>query len=277
MFCHRVRYSVQQDITGPKGLEGYKGVKEKTMKRVIASLTLLMVTLVATQATADMVYTFQNAPAGYTGTEDTLIIATSPDVNSGTLGTIVLSTTANRRTMIQFDLSSFTAPVGETLSSATIRLNCSYAGSSDSDVSVYEVYRSWTEGIAGDTTGPTWNEYEKNGDYLWGTAGCDNTTSDRSGTAESITTTLAGVTGWHEFSLTTDLVNGWIGNTIDNNGVILVGGNPVNPEQRTYYSSESGTLSLRPELVLTYTPEPATMVLLGLGGVGLLVRRRRRA
>lgn len=65
----------------------------------------------------------------------------------------------------------------------------------------------------------------------------------------------------------TDIVNGWISG--DNFGLVLATPGGLMPR---LHSSET-TTGMAP--MITNVPEPATMVLLGIGGIGAMLRRRR--
>ncbi len=85
--------------------------------------------------------------------------------------------------------------------------------------------------------------------------------------------------GYITFDLTTMVENWTEGDTPDtNNGFRITG--VVSNRLATYCTSEYGTteaeMLLQPKLTVTYTPEPATMGLLGLGFAGMAVLRRRR-
>jgi len=71
----------------------------------------------------------------------------------------------------------------------------------------------------------------------------------------------------------TGLVAQWYSGALDDNqGMVLFG--DTSQTAGLYWSSEHPTQELRPQLVIDYTPEPATMSLLALGGLALIRRRR---
>lgn len=76
----------------------------------------------------------------------------------------------------------------------------------------------------------------------------------------------------------TPAVEGWLDGSLANNGLLIVpkfgnGGN----NWTVYQFGAAGDGDIAPKLEITYTPEPATMGLLSLGGLVLLRRRNRKA
>ena len=99
----------------------------------------------------------------------------------GAVEHLFYGTGANRRALIKFDLSAL--PATAVVSSATMKLYAPLPLPTG-PVSAYRVKRNWDEKS-------TWNT-------PWATAGCENTTSDRSATPIASTTVA---TGWNTFNL----------------------------------------------------------------------------
>jgi hypothetical protein len=125
------------------------------------------------------------------------------------------------------------------------------------DHSLYEVLDPWTEppfSPTGEVTG-VWDPFP-----------------EVNPTPVDTVSATAGQPGWLVWDVTS-LVSSWTNGPNANNGVMIAteGGAIL------FWASEyQGAPTLRPYLKITYTPEPATLSLLALGGLAILRRRRKR-
>lgn len=151
---------------------------------------------------------------------------------------------ATYRSLIKFDLSSI--PSGAQVSAATLSIWVFEDVSSNArTLRAYRVKRNWVE------TEATWNVYSTGNS--WGTAGCDNTTSDRDATDMGSASVGAAVSVGTEIqiSLTTAEMNKFFDGTYTNYGWLL----KVDTEADDCYlydSSGSLTAGERPKLVIEY-------------------------
>ena len=151
--------------------------------------------------------------------------------------------------MMKFDVSSL---AGLTVQSATLYLNTAQAGGNasnpDMDVSLTPLGGSWDKNTV------TWNTY-----------GIGNFGSAMDSV---LLNTTDWASGWVKLTVTPSLVQGWI-DTPSADGFQGLGLVPVwegaNVEFRAFEQV----------LVVNATPEPATMGLLCVGGLGMLLRRRK--
>ena len=182
------------------------------------------------------------------------------------------------RILVKWDLSSI--PAGQTITSAQVRM-ASFASSfgNTTDVvtlSFHKLTQAWTQGAS-------WDGY---GTGYWATAGGDyNATA--SGSLASDFQAPSGdartdftITG---AGLATD-VQGWYDGAA-NDGWIVINSDEATPAVRKYVPMLAWvgqTWQPWPEgvtgemyLDLEYIPEPATLAVLGLGGLLMLIRRRQ--
>ncbi len=163
------------------------------------------------------------------------------------------------RTLIKFDLTEI--PSNATIVSADIMLYCSNVNGSGS-YSLYKMRRHWDEGDfycgkgvpstygecdSTDITGGCCWEYYS-GTNAWGTAGADNTTTDRYSTAEtSVTVSSTGWKTWDVISAIQDIVDG----TTENYGFIIIGPSS-GMNNASFKSSECAEFELKPKLEIEW-------------------------
>lgn len=158
--------------------------------------------------------------------------------------------------------------------------------------SAYVVYRPWAEGTGNNTlvllgqNQMTWNKYggdESVDDFPWGTAGCQNTTSDRRAAAFAFDTAYSSAAAGDSMEYwlrDTAVLNDW-----RNGGATYAGGikiNQLSSGQVVMGSSENGTAGRRPKVVVYSHSVDGTNQRIANGILGTrisngLVSRRLRA
>jgi len=201
-----------------------------------------------------------------------------------------------RRMLLRFNLSSL---AGQTVTGASLQLTkASHTGTiTNGNINIYQIFGSnagWIEGtdtdlnVGVDTGRSTWTG-AVHGSVNWvnsggtgnfpglGNAGDAYAASPLASflvnSSEANNTTIKTI----NFANTT-FVQNWIDNPSQNAGMILIATNFTDTWRP--YNSEATTAAFQPILFVTLAdpaPEPGTCVLLGLGLVGLSLRRRRVA
>jgi len=241
-------------------------------------------------------------PVTLTGAEGTVVSdfsgAACRDTNFSGEGYVVLGTRGGNyyrhgRAFLQFDISSVQAMFGASTQvvSATLRLNMQHEGALGYDGDcTYGVYRMLDDWEPLETT---WNNRLTDPNVPWvGQQSCPwiggpwNTGDEVALMPTDETVITMGTDRWYtayeEWDVTADL-NAWLSGAAVNNGWFLrdqawdwadEGEDPIDWTPLTAWSSlYAGKADA--QLVLEVIPEPATLVLLGLGGLSLLNRRKK--
>jgi hypothetical protein len=206
-----------------------------------------------------MTTTFQHGVAGYSGTKDTYIEPLNPNLSHATDVTNISDTDPMSQGLIRFSdvfgSGAGQVPLGATITSATLSLYTT--NTSATPTALPRMLVDWD-----DTA--TWNS-------LSGGITADGTEAALLAAA-TITPRTA---GWMDINVRADL-QAWAGDPGSNRGWALL---PHYTDGWQWNSSEGADPSLRPVLSVTYEiPEPSTLLLLGMGAIGLLAyawRRRR--
>lgn len=191
---------------------------------------------------------------GVSDIQDTDIDVTNPTTNTGGGTTLSAGESiapfdgVRKRILIKFSLTGI--PPSSVINSAILSLfiDSNLAGNTR-DINIYRLLRAWTEG------GATWNKYDGTND--WGTAGAENTTSDREvANIGSASVSVSPATD-AEIQITitaAKLQEMLVGGIFVNNGFLLQMTTEVD-DYHTYRSSEYAVdTSKIPKLVVDYTP-----------------------
>ncbi|MCD4825592.1 MAG: DNRLRE domain-containing protein [Phycisphaerae bacterium] len=259
------------------------------MKNVLLALVMVALLVGAQTAVADTV-SFQqgvvndfSGGSAYTGTEDNYTYSPTASQNHGGNQTICVRIAdaaqgGMRTTLLRFDLTSL---AGKTITSAKLKLRAYTTTHTATDISLHAIVaanKDWVEGTtaSGTQAGSSCWSHAQYSTSAWagGSNGCGVVGTDCGTAIDTVPTAPASgaVDEWDITDATTiALMNTWITSHDDNAGFVL----KCATGWAAYRSSEYGTVSARPELEITYTPEPATMTLLLLG-LPLALRRRRK-
>jgi len=261
------------------------------MKR--ASLTIVSIVAVllvsAMSAGAAVVTLVDTKDTGIASTQG----GTSQSGMYGFMNADNFSGNGERRMLMQFDLSAI--PAGATINSAILRIGRA-AATDDTNGKAFSIYRvtsSWVEGWGSSNGSPidsyapagaTWTYRDLATLTPWGTLGGDK---------DMRTQIVCGVnnldpTGAFKYGFYADIAaiaQTWVSGA--NNG-LLIASDETAYQRHAMLAREAGINGgyggdtgpgcgvKAPTLVLDYTvPEPMTMSVLALGGLGLLAKKRR--
>ena len=194
------------------------------------------------------------ATISLTPTDDARLLAIgAPD---GNWNDTILSlhhtgTSTNQATAVKFDLSA--SPVGEVASGDATFTMYTHGGTLVGPTTISLIDTTWTEDVV------TWN----NLGTFSALPGATNPTAGAYVDGAAVSWTIPQAT-----------IQGWIDNGATNFGIRLYAGVGTDLVFRT---SENATAGLRPSLTYNTVavPEPSTTALLGLGGLALIMRRRK--
>lgn len=189
--------------------------------------------------------TLELQPDGTAG-KDATMIEGAPDGNNGTSGTLSHGDFGggSYRHVIEFDLSSI--PASATVSAASLIVKCLDAALANDTVRWYRVLRAWLEAQV------TWNKAVTSTN--WGTAGCDNTTTDRESASIGGISRSTGDSNGTEKTATLDttLVQGWISGALTNRGMLGKADTESGSTAGNLKSSDDATAEQRPKFIAEY-------------------------
>jgi len=197
-------------------------------------------TIVPPPPGAEVIVTLQQGLDDYAGCDDTFMHQYEPDRNTCYAGSLDVGYKQRYAALLRFDLASI--PAGSLVSRATLQLYAQGWGGVDTTLELYRVLRPWRVCEA------TWNVAQIG--KPWGLPGVNDVLTDRAATPES-TVSTSGIWKWYTFDVTA-LVQGWVDGSVANNGVFLCGASSRSDGKFYFSSSQGGSVSYRPKLVITY-------------------------
>ena len=269
----------QANITGPDEpgpLHEGVDIVGKVMMRLSVVVVVVVVAVMAAAVQADTVTYKVRTPDPFTaltyaGQDDARIIGWNADHAHGADGEILIKNTQETpdgRTagLVRFDIS--TMPAGQTITDAKLRLNLESSDTGPFDVDLYKMLTTWVEAEV------TWNSASTG--VAWGVAGALGAADVAAAVSATTPISSSDAGSYVEWSVT-GLVSDWYNAPAGNHGVRVWSDDllPQHYQWVNFWGDEYGAAP--PELEITYVPEPASMCLLAMGGVALLVRRRRRS
>jgi hypothetical protein len=277
-------------------------MKKERAAWCVGLVTMLVVAGWCGVVEASLMKTFQNGLNGYTGTQDTMVERYSannvnyggnPDFDvAGALGNVGYSGLLKFGNL--FGTGTNQVPAGATIVSAQLTLTAftRYQPTSGSYAIEHTMLKDWVAGTASSVAqegSSCFNarHYRSDGNYAanpgdaWGTDGVIHTGPVRSvdyatdGTAYCYFNSAVDVENKTDYEMNFDLtstVQAWQANPSSNFGMFFRTNQTW--AYAYFYSSDNSALDKRPELVITYTPEPATLGLLLSGLGGFFLRRK---
>ncbi|MEM4724086.1 MAG: DNRLRE domain-containing protein, partial [Candidatus Hadarchaeum sp.] len=182
----------------------------------------------------------QQGVNNYTGYEDTYIHMWNPDTNYCSLNMFRVGYRQQYAALLYFDLSP--VPANAQVTEAYLEIYATGWSGSDMAIDAHGILRRM------DACQATWNQASTGNQ--WGTAGCNNTTTDRTAIPDG-TVTTQGLYKWYRFRLTA-LVQDWVSGRLANHGIILRGASSSSSNIFYFASAQHESVSLRPRLVITY-------------------------
>lgn len=208
---------------------------------------------------------YQEGTAGYSGCEDNFFYKDDPDYNFGAhdrlqIGVYDASGDHIWRSLVKFDLSAIGACSAVASATLSLYLEDYKEGTSPMGISTARIVRDWGEG---DNTGQNADAGEsswdaaKEGTDDWATAGCDNTTTDRTAVANSLS-----VDDTEEFKVWNiqDWAEDWLVDADPNYGLILISDTEGAADRTWYRSGAWETTAERPKIDITYTLVSGTVI-----------------
>jgi hypothetical protein len=169
------------------------------------------------------------------------------------------------RGLLLFDITSIPHDAIINSVSLKITVQSNFLGTSHT-INIYRLKRKWySNGVS--TTYRTINRSSYNNyredltpDLAWGTAGANNTTTDRDASPIGSIAVTSATAGTKTITLDPALVQGWIDGAFVNNGLILIASDEVNTTLMRWQSLINATPGNRPQLVINYTPVKRTLL-----------------
>ncbi len=192
-----------------------------------------------TPAGGETTVTLQQGNGGYVGVADTYLDQYNATSNYSWADSLKVGYKQTTAGLLSYDVSSI--PAGASINSAQLQVYATGWGGSNIELGAHAVVRGMAAGQA------TWNQASSG--QAWGLPGCNDTSTDRRGTAES-TLTTSGVNKWYSFDIRS-VVQSWVDGTLANNGVLLRQTTPA-AYSFSFAGGEKADGSLRPKLVVTY-------------------------
>ena len=175
------------------------------------------------------------------GAEDTYVYLYAPTSNYCGADQLRVGYKQQYAGLIRFDVSSI--PADAVVTGASLQLYAAAWGGANLEIGAYYISRTLSYCQA------TWNVASTGN--LWGSAGCNNTITDRRAVPESQLTT-SGPFVWYSWPVT-QVVQGWVSGSLANSGLLLRGMSITNAASFYLASAEYGSVGLRPRLVVYYT------------------------
>lgn len=171
-----------------------------------------------------------------------------------------------RRALLHFDLAAI--PTGATINSAQLVLQMDKSNAGATEVTCHRLLANWGEAGSVGTRGEGTGASAESGDATW-LHGFFPSTNWNSAGGDFISTSSANlsVDGTGSYTWTSDQlradVQTWVDSAHVNFGWVLIGDESKTTTAKRFLSRDSNDSSLRPQLVVDYTPAPTDTPFVG--------------